>query len=94
NGKNGYVFKPVIKDSIVFEYHDILNEPQLPDLDIILMRDLLSYLPIAEQDKQIAFFGEKLKKTGVVILGKNEVIADTNWRSIGEAPLSVFMYNG
>jgi purine-binding chemotaxis protein CheW len=94
NGKNGYVFKPVIKDSIVFEYHDVLNEAQLPELDIILMRDLLSYLPASEQNKQIASFGERLKKTGVVIVGKNEIIADINWRSIGEAPLSVFMYNG
>jgi purine-binding chemotaxis protein CheW len=78
----------------VFEYHDILNEAPLPDLDIILMRDLLSYLPVTEQGKQIVSFGEKLKKTGVVIVGKNEVIADTNWRPIGEFPLSVFIYNG
>ncbi|MDR0375700.1 MAG: chemotaxis protein CheW [Treponema sp.] len=94
NGKGGYVFKPVIKDAVVFEYHDILNEAQLPDLDIILMRDLLSYLPVAEQSKQLASFGEKLKKTGALIVGKNEVIADANWRSIGEPPLSVFIYNG
>jgi purine-binding chemotaxis protein CheW len=94
NGKNGYVFKPVIKDSIVFEYHDILNESQLPDLDIVLIRDILSYLPVSEQSNLISFFAEKVKKTGVVIVGKNEVIADTNWRSIGESPLSAFVYNG
>jgi purine-binding chemotaxis protein CheW len=92
NGKNGYIFKPVIKDSIVFEYHDIVNEMQLPDLDIILIRDLLSYLPVPGQDKKIAYFSEKLKKTGVVILGKNETISD-NWRSIGQTPVSAFMRN-
>ncbi|MDR2792553.1 MAG: chemotaxis protein CheW [Treponema sp.] len=92
NGKNGYVFKPIIKDSIVFEYHDIVNEMQLPELDIILMRDLLSHLPVPGQDKQVAYFSEKLKKNGVVILGKNETISD-NWRSIGQTPVSAFMCN-
>ncbi|MDR2759828.1 MAG: chemotaxis protein CheW, partial [Spirochaetaceae bacterium] len=35
-GRNGYSFNQAIKDSLLFEYHDILNENSLPELDIIL----------------------------------------------------------
>ncbi|MDR0447548.1 MAG: chemotaxis protein CheW, partial [Treponema sp.] len=37
-GPNGYTFNQEMKDSILFEYHDILNSNTLPDLDIILAR--------------------------------------------------------
>ncbi len=92
NGKNGHTFKPEIKEAIVFEYHDILNESPLPDLDIILVRDLLSYLSPADQDKQIGYFVEKLKPSGVLFLGTNETMPET-WRSVGEEPVSAFMRN-
>jgi purine-binding chemotaxis protein CheW len=91
NARTGQVFNPAIKESIVFEYHDILNDSPLPDLDIILTRDLLSFLAVPDQDKTIVRFSEKLKKNGVIFLGKNEVLTD--WRSIGEAPVSAFMRN-
>jgi purine-binding chemotaxis protein CheW len=90
-GKNGYSFNPAIKDSVMFEYHDVVNESSLPDLDIILIRDLLSFLSAQAQNKLIAYFGEKLKKSGVLFLGKNEVLID--WRSISKEPVSAFMRN-
>jgi purine-binding chemotaxis protein CheW len=60
-GKNGYSFNPEIKDAIVFEYHDVLNENTLPNLDIILARDIMSYFPVADQNKLIDDFNEKMK---------------------------------
>jgi purine-binding chemotaxis protein CheW len=90
-GKNGYSFNPAIKDSIVFEYHDVVNESSLPDLDIILIRDLLSFLSAQAQNKLIAYFGEKLRKSGVLFLGKNEVLID--WQSISKDSVSAFMRN-
>jgi purine-binding chemotaxis protein CheW len=93
-GRNGYSFNQVIKDSIVFEYHDILNDNPLPDLDIILARDILSFIPVQEQQKLCAGFAEKLKSRGVVFLGMNEVIPGNEWRNAGREPVSVFMQNG
>jgi purine-binding chemotaxis protein CheW len=89
-GKNGYSFNQVIKDSIVFEYHDILNESPLPDLDIILGRDILSFLAEQDQNKLIAGFGEKLKSGGVVILGRNEELSGGGWRMESADPDSAF----
>ncbi|MDR0554084.1 MAG: chemotaxis protein CheW [Treponema sp.] len=90
-GKNGYSFNQVIKDAITFEYHDVLNGNVIPDMDIILVRDLLSFFSVQDQDKIIAEFEEKLKKRGVVVLGKNEELPPDGWQSIGRDPVSAFM---
>ncbi|MDR3123156.1 MAG: chemotaxis protein CheW, partial [Treponema sp.] len=91
NGKNGYVFNAAIKDSILFEYHDVLNENPLPELDIILARDLISFFNEQQQGKIMADFSEKLKTRGVIILGTNEDLPENEWISIGKGAVSAFM---
>jgi purine-binding chemotaxis protein CheW len=93
-GRTGYSFNQAVKDSIVFEYHDILNDNPLPDLDVILARDILSFIPVQEQEKLMAGFGEKLKSRGLVILGRNESMPASGWRSVAKDPVSAFMRNG
>ncbi|GHV84487.1 chemotaxis protein W [Spirochaetia bacterium] len=90
-GSNGYTFNQEIKDSILFEYHDILNDNSLPDLDIILARDMLSFLPLQEQDKLVNECTEKLKGQGFLILGEHEELAETEWRPMAKPPVSAFM---
>jgi purine-binding chemotaxis protein CheW len=90
-GPNGYTFNQEIKDSILFEYHDILNDNSLPDLDMILARDILSFLPVQEQAKLVNEFTEKLKHRGLVILGTNEGLGETEWRPVAKQPVSAFM---
>ena len=91
-GRSGYSFNQEIKDSIVFEYHDILNENSLPELDIILARDVLSFLQVQDQNRIIGSFGEKMKSRGVVILGKNESLPGVAWRFVGKEPVSAFAH--
>jgi purine-binding chemotaxis protein CheW len=88
-GKNGYSFDSGIRDSIVFEYHDITNENPLPELDIILVRDMLSWVPQQNQEKLIAGFAEKLKGHGIIIPGRNEELS--GWRSFGVDPVSAYI---
>jgi purine-binding chemotaxis protein CheW len=90
-GKNGYSFSPAIKDSILFEYHDVLNENPLPELDIILARDLISFFNEQQQGKVLADFSEKLKTRGVIILGTNEELPENEWLPIGKGTVSAFM---
>jgi purine-binding chemotaxis protein CheW len=94
SGRGGYGFSQAIKDSIVFEYHDVLNENPLPDLDIILIRDVLSFLQAEDQNRVIQSFKEKLKNQGIIILGKNEFLPGTDWEFIGKEPVSAFAYSG
>jgi purine-binding chemotaxis protein CheW len=91
-GRNGYTFNQEIKDSIVFEYHDVLNNNALPELDIILARDILSFFPVDSQDKLLGEFTERLKNRGIVILGKNEVVTRDGWQAIGSDPVSAFIH--
>ena len=91
-GRNGYSFSQAIKDSIVFEYHDILNDNPLPDLDIILARDVLSFLQVQDQNRLVDGFSEKLKNRGIVITGRNEILSGGNWRFVGKEPVSVFAH--
>jgi purine-binding chemotaxis protein CheW len=92
-GKNGYSFAQAIKDSILFEYHDILNDNPLPDLDMILVRDLFSFIPEKDQDKLLINFLERLKPRGVVILGTNEELTGNDWRPIGRDSVSAYIRN-
>jgi purine-binding chemotaxis protein CheW len=92
-GKNGYSFNQTIKDSIVFEYHDVLNKNSLPELDIILARDILSFFSEADQTRTIDSFAELLKSKGLVILGKNEELCGDGWVSQSNDVVSMFTYN-
>ncbi|MDR1176223.1 MAG: chemotaxis protein CheW [Treponema sp.] len=92
-GKNGYSFNQEIKDSIVYEYHDVLNDTPLPELDIILGRDILSFFPIPDQERLIANFVEKLKSRGIVIVGRNEKLVGEEWLSLATDPVSAFTHN-
>ncbi|MDR3276573.1 MAG: chemotaxis protein CheW [Treponema sp.] len=91
-GKNGYSFSQELKDAALFEYHDILNGNVLPELDIILMRDLLSFISVQNQDKMRAEFSEKLKKNGLVILGNSEELPPDEWQSVSREPVSAFVH--
>jgi purine-binding chemotaxis protein CheW len=90
-GRNGYSFNQAVKDSIVFEYHDILNDNPLPELDMILARDILSFLPKQDQDRFVTGFLEKLKNRGIVLLGKNEELPGNDWRTLATDPVSAYL---
>jgi len=91
-GSNGYLFGPAIKDSIVFEYHDVVNENALPELDIILVRDVISFLPAADQTRVISGFSERLKNRGVVFVGRNEELTGAVWQSMADDPVSAYLH--
>jgi len=91
-GRNGYSFNQEIKDSVTFEYHDILNDNPLPDLDIILVRDVLSYLQESDQNRIVQSFAERLKARGIVILGKNEAMPGASWQFVGKEAVSAFTH--
>ncbi len=91
SGRNGYSFGPEVKDLVVFEYHDVLHESNVPDVDIILARDLLSYMKPADQNVLLSEFAERLKPGGVLIVGTNERIQnDEQWRKAGDGSISAY----
>jgi len=89
-GKNGWNFISAIKDLILFEYHDVTNGNQLPPVDLIMARDVISFLSKDEQHKLIDIFYEKLKPGGVLIAGSNEIIFGDGWELIKDAQVSAY----
>jgi purine-binding chemotaxis protein CheW len=90
-GKNGWTFQQAIRDSIFFEFHDVLNSNPIPPVDLILCRDTVSFLSAADQRKLAADFAEKTKHDGAVILGSNESMPVDNWNRSGGGAVSVFV---
>ncbi len=87
---NEYQYSKIIKDSIIFEYHDILHRNQYPPVDIILCRDLISLLSPEKQIKVLNDFNDKLKDHGILITGKNEIIEMDGFIRISEGDVLAF----
>lgn len=84
--RNGLAFNSDVKDSILFEYSDVLNGTSLPPMDIIICRDLVSFLPPASQEKCLAVFEEVLKPSGLLMLGENEQPLDmSSWELMNDS---------
>jgi purine-binding chemotaxis protein CheW len=90
-GRNGWTFEQAVRDSIFFEFHDVLNGNPVPPVDIILCRDTLSFLPVADQQKLIGDFEEKVKQGGAVVLGANERLVLDGWKQSGGGNVPVFI---
>jgi purine-binding chemotaxis protein CheW len=83
-GTSGFSFAEEIKELILFEYHDVLHENTVPEVSIILSRDLLSVIPEDGQMRVVTDFSEKLATGGLVIPGAQEAL-DTlsGWKRTG-----------
>lgn len=90
-GRNGFTFHQSIRDSIFFEFHDVMNSNPVPPVDFILCRDTVSFLSAADQNKLLADFSEKAKHGGAIVLGANERMPVDGWSRVGVDPVSVYV---
>lgn len=74
-----WTFSKEIKDMVMFEYHDCMHTNNLPPIDLVFARDIISFLPEVSQKQILSDFGEKVKGNGVIIVGENEDIAVPGW---------------
>jgi len=88
-GRNGLAFNQAVRDSIFFEYHDVLNANPLPPLDLILCRDMLSFLTPIDQKRLFGDFIDKLKPGGIVLIGVNERLGE-GWAALGSEAVPAF----
>ena len=91
SGKNGYSFSQEIRDLIVFEFHDVRHHNTIPEVDLIVARDVLSFLSPADQESVLARFDEKSKPGTILVLGENERIPNQpQWEPLEEGPSGVY----
>jgi purine-binding chemotaxis protein CheW len=88
-GRNGLGFIQALRDSIFFEFHDVMNANALPPLDLVLCRDMLSFLAPIDQKRLLGDFSDKLKPNGIVICGANERLGEL-WAPAGTGAVPAF----
>jgi purine-binding chemotaxis protein CheW len=88
-GRNGLVFIQAIRDSIFFEFHDVMNSNTLPPLDMVLCRDMLSFVAPIDQKRLLGDFYDKLKPNGIVICGAHERLGE-GWAVAGSGAVPAF----
>jgi len=89
---NGYQFNKEIKDAIRFEYHDVSNTDHFAGYQLIVARDIVSFLSEEDQMKFFASVSKKMKSGGVLILGENEELPDIdNWSEKSVGSLKVYV---
>jgi purine-binding chemotaxis protein CheW len=86
----GCKFIDAIKANIIFEYHDLTHKTELPKLDLIVARDILSFFSLSLQDYLLADFREHLKDGGILILGINEEISENGWYRLEEGNIIAY----
>ncbi|MBN2531534.1 MAG: chemotaxis protein CheW [Spirochaetales bacterium] len=86
----GYRFSKEIIDAIFFEYHDILSDNSIPQVDFIVARDILSFFSLENQLKLLKEFERLVKDDGVLIIGTNEKITGMGWKSTGNTAISAY----
>lgn len=80
---NGLQFLSSIKDQIMFEFRDLENLEVFSRLDMVVIRDVLSFLKKDLQKKVVQVIWDNMKDNGVLILGQNEILPDLNgWKDI------------
>lgn len=73
-GTKGHQFSTSIKESIIFEYHDILHNNNTPPLDMVVMRDIISLFQKDIQERLLDEVYEAMKPNGLLMLGDNEEV--------------------
>jgi two-component system, chemotaxis family, CheB/CheR fusion protein len=67
-----YVVRKLLRESVVFAPQNLVRDPPYSKLDLIVCRNLLIYLELAQQARILELFHFALKPGGVLFLGKSE----------------------
>ncbi len=69
-----YMIKPEIKKIVTFKIHDLIKDPPLKNMDMILCRNVIIYFDKKIQAEIFLKFYEALNPGGFLILGKTEIL--------------------
>jgi two-component system CheB/CheR fusion protein len=71
---NSYVFRGDLRRGVIFGRHDLLQDPPISRVDLLLARNTLMYFTADAQDRVLANFHFSLNEDGYLFLGKSEVL--------------------
>jgi two-component system CheB/CheR fusion protein len=92
--EGGHEVNPQVREICIFARHDVTKDPAFSKLDLIACRNLLIYFEPILQRKVLATFHYALKSTGVLLLGKSEILgAFTDLFTIADRKNKFFIRN-
>ncbi len=69
-----YIFRPDLRRAIIFGRHDLVQDAPISRLDFLVCRNTLMYFNAEMQKRILARFHFALKDTGILFLGKAEML--------------------
>lgn len=72
--ESGYWVEEKIKKKVIFQHHNILNDPFEQNYDLIICRNVIIYFSEVVRDNLYLKFNNSLKGGGVLFLGGSEVV--------------------
>jgi two-component system, chemotaxis family, CheB/CheR fusion protein len=75
-GRNGnFVFRSDLRRSVIFGRHDLIQDPPISRISLLLSRNTLMYFDATTQARILANFHFALRDPGFLFLGKSEALA-------------------
>jgi purine-binding chemotaxis protein CheW len=87
----GCQFTPAVRESVIFEYTESLARTEGLEADLIVSRDVLSFMKPETQKTVLEAFAQRLKPGGLLVLGANEQVAGEGWRSVEKGGMRAFV---
>ena len=88
--RGGYAFSRRISEMIVFSFADILSPIEFPPADLIVARDVLSYVGEDEQRQVLDAFRSALRPGGILVIGARERPPTREWRAISRGKIPAY----
>ena len=73
---SSFVFRADLRRSVIFGRHDLIHDPPISRVDLLVSRNTLMYFDAETQEQILRSFHFALRDTGVLFLGKAEAIAN------------------
>jgi two-component system CheB/CheR fusion protein len=71
---NNYIFRADLRRAVIFGRHDLVQDAPISRLDLLICRNTLMYFNAEAQGRILGRFHFALKDTGVLFLGKAEML--------------------
>ncbi len=70
----GRCFRPDLRRSVIFGRHDLVQDPPISRIDLLVSRNTLMYFDVESQQRILNSFHFALREDGYLFLGKSEVL--------------------
>jgi two-component system, chemotaxis family, CheB/CheR fusion protein len=74
-GSTGYSFRQDLRRCVIFGRHDVIHDPPISKIDLLISRNTLMYFMTETQEQILQNFHFALRDEGYLFLGKSEALA-------------------